>query len=547
MTMTPTTPYQSARPAGRDGFGQLLRAEWIKLRTVRGWVTALILAAALTAVIPIALAGTATSNDPVTCLHGVCEAEGQIVATGPAGDAVTDSFYFVHQPLAGNGSITARVSALHGSGPEQRVPPGFAPAPSTEQWAKAGIMIKASTKAGAAYAAVMLTGGHGVRMQYDFIHDVAGSAVPESAPASWLRLTRSGDSITGYESADGRHWTAIGTAVLAGLPATAQAGLFAASPPFQEAIGTGDSTVQSGTQAAATFDHVALTDSGSRWTATTVGAQPPAGNGPQGASAGNSTVHCKAGKCGPPAPAAGSVRVAGGTFTVAGSGDIAPYEPIVDPLHVTFFGTLFGLIALIALGALFVTAEYRRGMIRTTVTASPRRGRILVAKAIVIGVLAFASGLIGAAVALPIASRRLLANGWKPPVWPELSLTTGIGLRVVLGTAAIAGVAAILGLAAGAIFRRSTGAIMATTGVIVVPVILAVLLPLTTGAWLLRITPAAAFSLQAGVARYAQVSNVCAPYHSCFPLSPWHGFAVLCFWTVAALTGAIYLLRRRDV
>ena len=34
-------------------------------------------------------------------------------------------------------------------------------------------MIKASTKPGAAYAAVMLTGAHGVRMQYDFTHDIA--------------------------------------------------------------------------------------------------------------------------------------------------------------------------------------------------------------------------------------------------------------------------------------------------------------------------------------------------------------------------------------
>jgi hypothetical protein len=241
------------------------------------------------------------------------------------------------------------------------------------------------------------------------------------------------------------------------------------------------------------------------------------------------------------------VRAAGGTFTVAGSGDVAPFEPIVDPLHVSFFGTLFGLIALIALGALFVTAEYRRGMIRTTVTASPRRGRVLVAKALAVGVVAFAAGLVGAAIALPIAAHKLVANGWTRPVWQTVSLTSGIGLRVVLGTAAIAGVAAILGLAAGAIFRRSTGAIMATTGVVVVPVILAVVLPLTTGTWLLRITPAAAFSLQAGVPRYSQVSNICAPYHSCFPLSPWSGFAVLCAWAAVALAGAIYLLRRRDV
>ena len=65
MTTMQTTPsYQSAQPAGRDGFGQVLRAEWTKLRTVRGWVIALFLAAVLTAVLPIALAGTATSNDP---------------------------------------------------------------------------------------------------------------------------------------------------------------------------------------------------------------------------------------------------------------------------------------------------------------------------------------------------------------------------------------------------------------------------------------------------------------------------------------------------
>jgi hypothetical protein len=536
MTTTPTRSYRSVQPTGRDGFGQLLRAEWTKLRTVRGWVIALILAAVLTAVLPIALAGTATSNDPVTCARGICQAEGQVVATGPAGDAVTDSFYFVHQALAGNGSITARVSALHGSAPQQHIPPGFAPPPSSEPWAKAGLMIKASTKPGAAYAAVMLTGDHGVRMQYDFTHDVAGSAVS----ATWLRLTRSGDSITGYESADGRHWTAIGTAVLTDLPAIAQAGPFVASPPFTDAVGTGDSIQVFGTQATATYSHLALTGPGSRWVATTVGAQP------QGSGRGKVTATCNGVKCGL-GPPAGSVHAAGGTFTVAGSGDVAPFEPIVDPLHVTFFGTLFGLIALIALGAMFVTAEYRRGMIRTTVAASPRRGRILVAKSLVIGVVAFVAGLVGAAIALPIAEHKLYANGWRPPVWPELSLTSGIGFRVVLGTAAIAAVAAILGLAAGAIFRRSTGAIMATTGVLVVPVILAVVLPLTPGTWLLRISPAAAFSLEAGVPRYAQVSTVCAPYHSCFPLSPWHGFAVLCAWAVVALGGAIYLLRRRDV
>ena len=37
-----TAPGQQA---GRDGFAQLLRAEWTKFRTVRGWVIGLVVAA----------------------------------------------------------------------------------------------------------------------------------------------------------------------------------------------------------------------------------------------------------------------------------------------------------------------------------------------------------------------------------------------------------------------------------------------------------------------------------------------------------------------
>ena len=36
--MSVMTPYQSELPVRHDGFAQLLRAEWTKFRTVRGWV-----------------------------------------------------------------------------------------------------------------------------------------------------------------------------------------------------------------------------------------------------------------------------------------------------------------------------------------------------------------------------------------------------------------------------------------------------------------------------------------------------------------------------
>ena len=46
---TPTiTPYRPGQQAARDGFAQLLRAEWTKFRTVRGWVIGMVVAALVT-------------------------------------------------------------------------------------------------------------------------------------------------------------------------------------------------------------------------------------------------------------------------------------------------------------------------------------------------------------------------------------------------------------------------------------------------------------------------------------------------------------------
>jgi hypothetical protein len=120
-------------------------------------------------------------------------------------------------------------------------------------------------------------------------------------------------------------------------------------------------------------------------------------------------------------------------------------------------------------------------------------------------------------------------------------------VQIVVGTAAIAAGAAVLGLAAGTIFRRSAAAVLAVAGALVIPIVLSLVLPLAPASWLLRITPAAALSLQTAVQRYPQVSTECAPYHDCFPLSGWTGYAVLAGWVLVALTGALYLLRRRDV
>jgi hypothetical protein len=185
--------------------------------------------------------------------------------TGPGGEAVSDTYMFVHQTLAGDGTLTARVAALSGahtppsptsgsaSGVSPKGQPGSQLEPGLAPWAKAGIILEPDTHQGTAYAAVLVTGAHGVQMQYDYTHDspgIAGAAGPSSP--RWLRLTRAGDVITGYDSTDGAHWTKIGTARLASLPRTVQIGLFVTSPVyFPAGAGTLTSSV-----ATATFDQV---------------------------------------------------------------------------------------------------------------------------------------------------------------------------------------------------------------------------------------------------------------------------------------------------
>src|SRR5208282_4434380 len=238
MTAT-ITPQQPGQQTGRDGFAQVLRAEWTKFRTVRGWVIGTLVAVLVTAGIGLFAAGASSSWCQSTGGGPARTGQGcmTIPPVGPGGEAVSDNFYFVRQPLAGNGSITVRITSLTGllppANPNTPVGPN-APIdtrPGLVPWAKAGIIIKESTQPGSAYAAMMVTADHGVRMQDDYTNDTAGQpgAVSPASPR-WLRLTRSGDTITGYDSADGMHWTQVGAVRLAGLPSTVQAGLFAASP-----------------------------------------------------------------------------------------------------------------------------------------------------------------------------------------------------------------------------------------------------------------------------------------------------------------------------
>ena len=548
MTTMQAPPRHSAGTEP-DSFASTLRAEWTKFRTVRGWVIGMIVAAILTVFLGLFAAGS--SN--ISCgSPGAPAKSGKAclpyIPHGPGGEVVTDSFNFAHQPLTGNGSITVRVTSFRGehanvNGHPEQAGNGPNMAPGLMPWSKAGIIIKQNLHQGSAYAAIMVTGSNGVRMQDNYTGDTAGLPGNVSAASPrWLRLTRSGDTITGYDSADGTHWTEVGAVRLAGLPATVPAGMFATSPNYfvtSTSFGAGSS--QGGpSQATGAFDHVIVSGNpaGGTWSDTPVGGGGPLGQtGPAG----------PAGLRGASGPA--GFTHADGAYTLTGSGDIAPVVPgpgsslPTATIEQSLAGAFIGLIAIVVVAAMFVTAEYRRGLIRTTLAATPRRGQVLAAKALVAGGAAFVTGLVAATVAVGVGVPLETSKGQV--VLPVPALTE---IRVVVGTAALLAVAAVFAVALGAVLRRSAAAITLAVVTVVLPFLLTALhvFPPGVGAWLLRLTPAAGLAIEQSIPNYPQVTAVIEPARGAYPLPPFAGFALLCAWAAAALALAFILLRRRD-
>jgi len=531
------TSFRSEPTGPRDDFAHLVHAEWTKFRTVRGWV----IGAVFAGVVIVLFAYLATFRHESGICTGptpssaTCQPTHPDVPIGPAGEAVTDTYYFVHRTLTGAGSITVRVDSLTGKAQTGGGGNGVsvndlvgAPA-AVNEWAKAGLIVAASTRPGSPYAAAMLTGAHGVRMQYDYTGDIAGAVVSALRPR-WLRLTRSGATLTGFESPDGTSWTKVGTVKVGGLPATVQAGLFVTSPPATDLsspqlFGGEGGANQTATGATATFDRLSLQGGwpAAGWRAQYVGA--------------NTQL--------PTLSSVGYQRTSGG-FRISGSGDIAPAVGVpagyTDEQPLT--GVFIGLIVLIVLATVFITAEYRRGLIRTTLAATPRRGRVLLAKASVIGAVTFVAGALACAVSIAIGNHVLRTNGNY--VYPAGTLTE---LRVILGTAALLALVAVLSLAVGTMLRRSAGAITTVIALIILPYILATASALPSGPsdWLLRLTPAAGFAIEQTLPSYHQVSYLYDPTGGFYPLAPGLGLAVLGAYTLLALLIARRLLLTRDV
>jgi len=105
----------------------------------------------------------------------------------------SDQFRYAYKSLSGDGSIAVRVDSLIRS----------------NEWAKAGVMIRETLDAGSAHAFVAVTPDYGAVLQRRPVSDqasVSTDGVGIGAPR-WVKLTRTGNAFVAQESADGVTWT----------------------------------------------------------------------------------------------------------------------------------------------------------------------------------------------------------------------------------------------------------------------------------------------------------------------------------------------------
>lgn len=489
---------------------ELLRREW---RAFRRPGRLIALAAAALAVIAVGLL-YASGN------HASCAGPCRHDPTSADGSVVGDRFWFLHRGLGRNGAITVRLTAMTGTityppPHHDQIVPGLVP------WAKTGIIIKDGVRPGSSYAALAMTGHHGVRMQHDYRHDIAGSpdGVSPRSPR-WLRLTRSGATVTGAESADGLHWRTVGTVELPNLPDTAQVGLFATSPGdlTLRKVGLGGAVEETRfTQATGVFDHVTTAGaSAGAWRSEAVGGM-------------NQTDWEKYHN------ASGAIEK-GGAITVSGTGDIGPSgDEGVTTVGQTLPGLVIALIVVLMVAARYGAKDGTRDDIRdgTRPDAAPgRRRAVVIARAVVVGGATFVTGLAAVGIVLPVGVAILRHNG--VPVQPVSAPTA---VRVVVGVAAALAMCGVLAYGLGAVVRRGWAAVVLALTLVAVPYAVATmpLLPDAVARWLLRLTPAAGFAVQQTRIEYPQVVAHYAPSAGYFPLPLWAGFAVLCAYVLAVL------------
>jgi ABC-2 type transport system permease protein len=183
----------------------------------------------------------------------------------------------------------------------------------------------------------------------------------------------------------------------------------------------------------------------------------------------------------------------------------------------------------VVLGALAVTSEYGTGMIRATLAATPRRGAVLAAKALVLASTLFVVGTLTAFAGY------LGGNWFLDREGVGLALSDDGVLRSMFGSGLYMAGLGLLAAAAGLLLRSTAAVISVVLGTVFVAGTMAFLLPGTWGEWVAKLLPGNAGSpVGTPVAFNPDL------------LRPWPGFAVFAAEVCLLLVVGWVTFRRRD-
>jgi ABC-2 type transport system permease protein len=240
------------------------------------------------------------------------------------------------------------------------------------------------------------------------------------------------------------------------------------------------------------------------------------------------------------AGAEGASAGAGGFGGPGGGGMGAMLLDGISAVNIVTLGLQFAQLTVAVLGVLMITNEYSSGMIRATFAAAPHRGRVLVAKLLVLLLTTALLTIVGLALSWLIT--RPMMND------VDLIIPVDFGdandIRALIGAVLFLMAIAALSLGIGALIRATAGGIFTVVALLMVlPMIFQIIVAASSAEWAQTVNRY--LPTQAGERVY-QVGNFGSMGGAAEMLAPWPGFFVLLAYAAIAFIAAFIVMRRRD-
>ena len=199
-------------------------------------------------------------------------------------------------------------------------------------------------------------------------------------------------------------------------------------------------------------------------------------------------------------------------------------------------GLTFGQVVVAVLGALIITGEYSSGQIRSSLAAVPKRGRLLLSKAVVLAVVSFILGSVSVFLSWAISKPFLGEHAG--------SLTDAHYAGYIWGSGLAYAVIALMTLGIGFLLRSTAGAIT-----VIVSLLFVVAVPLQLAAskweWINKVIGCLPSTVSSAVSDPFQNATQWGGDGVQF-LSHGQAIAVFVAWALVPLIAAWVVFSRRD-